>query len=1318
MRRSVPYVGSHVPSPHKKRNRKKSRTIANAPHIESRKTRLNQRLHDLLASRLPVSSHPSVEAEHGEDGETGWEDIEEVENMAVDTFHGPESQTDTVPAPMVVDGSALAEQGAPSSGGGTTSPAMNTTEDLTNKWKDLLPTLHDAYTKYLVRWVGRPLPRVADLNLASSCCSCVQRTKKILCYFQDYFQELEVSFCQCETLPQVLVTNGLFPSAPSQPHMAFSIGFLDFYRALFARSCDAITALAAALVMYYECRGYRLVNSKGMRYQDPIRRGLSQAVQWYDSLVIQLEKLVDSALASAASYVQEHQYSINIPSTAPPLNNTNAPATNARPLVAEEEDDDGLTSGQCHRILQELCPCCFGGTRWGRKFTEGGDIHVATDGNLHHRHFASAGPGDKSYDPQRILPKEFVDAVGKKIEEARSRPAKKRTPKVPDEAVDECEKSHSVTRTADKAEDVKFDDKGLMVLVCRHGVPLFFANIDTPGEQQKYCIALIEHLNTMIPSAATLSVLYDIGCVVERSVSMFDILSNSIVTQLQFMLTAMHAYGHQWACQLVHNPRLQDGLGLTDGECAERIWSALRKLIALERHSTRSRRLWLVDCFAMSVAGDRRDDLGSWIKRKDNAVYKQLIAAKQDLSTCPVSQKELREEWSKQKKEQTSSKANTPSRLKKELEKVLALHSDIEALEQRIQTTKSVLKFISEPKLALRYIHELETTQATMRDQAEHLYSTLNIGVNFPQLTGVPMVFLQTLLLAREVKLKIRRRALGVFFEMDRLDRAVGGKQAPLGTKLHQLTRKAITKRKPVLVNLIKKFNQYCETLQLLHSDRTKHIPIPRPLPMELADLRNNSDLMEDVWISSTSEPPPRWLVDSSVRKGIQSFLQLDRALEEEHRLRRESENLCQWFGNKLITIEVALRCHKYTNLTVIFEQRRLHLLQLKSEWSNRFVGESRFDSHISLAPLRATILTQNPASVVKTYLPAIVPTLDEALGLSDQQARDVADTSSFEDLTVIEETINADYDCIIDVIEMDGNETDLEEDQDCPAIKPRPRELAPTLESISTLQSKLFEGFPGLRNKEDPTLQWSIPNDLRIDFKLLQVINSYVFQPPPGTLNQTRTFHDSENQRFVLEASSIQRLHHPTDWLNDDCINTCSALLSQHFCNPKCAILSSFLFETVQGPENDDKIWRLSKRTNYWSKSVWILPIHRQDEKHWVLCSIDLNEGRILLFDSFANERRWCRDVPYIIKVIATLVNNANRQHHSLSVPMDSWMVVPSQVEKVQQNMHDCGVWILTQVASILRGFHVSGGIRDHDMCGMRKFFFDLVMNIAPSEI
>ena len=62
-----------------------------------------------------------------------------------------------------------------------------------------------------------------------------------------------------------------------------------------------------------------------------------------------------------------------------------------------------------------------------------------------------------------------------------------------------------------------FDDTGIMVLICHHNIPLFFVNIDTPGEQQKYSVALLEHLFSYLPSTATVVALYDVGCILARS---------------------------------------------------------------------------------------------------------------------------------------------------------------------------------------------------------------------------------------------------------------------------------------------------------------------------------------------------------------------------------------------------------------------------------------------------------------------------------------------------------------------------------------------------------------------------------------------------------------------------------------------------------------------------------------------------------------------------------------------------------------------------------------------------------------------------------
>lgn len=59
-----------------------------------------------------------------------------------------------------------------------------------------------------------------------------------------------------------------------------------------------------------------------------------------------------------------------------------------------------------------------------------------------------------------------------------------------------------------------------------------------------------------------------------------------------FGTAVFHAYVHEWACQIVYNPRYNTYWGLSDGEGLERLWSFLSALVAVLRTSTRLHRFW------------------------------------------------------------------------------------------------------------------------------------------------------------------------------------------------------------------------------------------------------------------------------------------------------------------------------------------------------------------------------------------------------------------------------------------------------------------------------------------------------------------------------------------------------------------------------------------------------------------------------------------------------------------------------------------------------------------------------------------------------
>ncbi|KAK0496591.1 hypothetical protein EDD18DRAFT_1074146, partial [Armillaria luteobubalina] len=72
----------------------------------------------------------------------------------------------------------------------------------------------------------------------------------------------------------------------------------------------------------------------------------------------------------------------------------------------------------------------------------------------------------------------------------------------------------------EKTHGGQYNDTGLATLVCCHDIPLFLANVDTASEQQKYAIALVDHLTSHLPPTASIAVLYNIGCVMNHSMNL------------------------------------------------------------------------------------------------------------------------------------------------------------------------------------------------------------------------------------------------------------------------------------------------------------------------------------------------------------------------------------------------------------------------------------------------------------------------------------------------------------------------------------------------------------------------------------------------------------------------------------------------------------------------------------------------------------------------------------------------------------------------------------------------------------------------------
>ncbi|KAI6031038.1 hypothetical protein EDC04DRAFT_2868959 [Pisolithus marmoratus] len=1007
---------------------------------------------------------------------------------------------------------------------------------LCESWHAVIQTMIEPFIKYTTATLGKPLPL---LHSPLSSCNAQCREQKVTNLL-----------CDCSTLPQTLISHGLFPTAPSQPRMAVSVELLSFYHVLFERSCDAINALAATLSTYYGRRGFRMTNQKGTTVKDPFRRGLSQAAQWYAILQVEVEKQVDSIL-------QRCQRLVKPPAV---VSHSHHPPSSSLPPATEQEP----LSHTCADILIQRCPACFSSVLFGTSLDKGGDIHVAMDGNFHHRHRCSAGDSPSFYKPSYFLPK-----------------AERTKSIVPDEAIDQCEASYeAMDGQKQKASMDGFDNTGLMALIY------------TPGEQQKYSVTLIDHLFSLLPPQANIVVLYDVGCVLARSLCQFDIFDQAIMSRLRFATTAMHAYGHEWACQLIYNPCLITGLGLSDGEGTERLWSRFIKLIGIEHVSSRQCHIWLLDQHAAAIGYGLRTDLGDWARRcLKKGVCEQGSAAQEVLDNSGVSIAELQEQWANQRA------------LKKELDTVLSLQAELDTTTKVIQVARATIERGNVSPGILDALASMECSHARLITKAEALYSSLNVHEQFPELTNVSLDFMH-------LKINICKQAISSFFEWDILDRAVGGKDKPLGTKLRQQTHKAIVKRQPVLMAAIRKYNTYCEQLSQLY-DPSWAIPLPSSLPTKLVDLRNDVSLMEDVWITPSPGETPRWLEDADVRDGIQALLKRERCLEEQHRLSLEADNI----------------------------QRLEAILELQERWPTVLCSPSHYSHQAQVSIQLANAITGASLPPLSWLSPVVV-----------------------------------------------DNHTNSAEDEDMWGVTDL---LGPDLPDLCLEPEQIaLSDVLGVGCLDDQ-------DDLELEAETLSQVS------------------------FKWEIPSVRILMSPTARLNDTCINGCATLLYSAFrpTAASCTILSTHDLPCIRFNAKDDVLWHNLSWTQFWEKPIWILPIHRSlPMGHWVLCTIKFHSRQLFLFDSLAQQKPWRND----IKLICHLSSMATQRLGTARQDQGDWTAYPVSVsldkvalEPSQTNSHDCGVWVLVQMAAILRGYEVTG-IREHDINHFRHFLYVLIHRVA----
>jgi hypothetical protein len=105
--------------------------------------------------------------------------------------------------------------------------------------------------------------------------------------------------------------------------------------------------------------------------------------------------------------------------------------------------------------------------------------------------------------------------------------------------------------------------------------------------------------------------------------------------------------------------------------------------------------------------------------------------------------------------------------------------------------------------------------------------------------------------------------------------------------KLNNHVANSVKHREPAIQRLVKSYNAMCTQMRQL-APRRAYLPCP----LDMSGLYK-MDVDDVIWHDAglgeeTDGDLPRWMCDENVRKGIKCLLELDRCIEEEHRLQRE----------------------------------------------------------------------------------------------------------------------------------------------------------------------------------------------------------------------------------------------------------------------------------------------------------------------------------------------------------------------------------------------------------------------------------------------
>jgi hypothetical protein len=194
------------------------------------------------------------------------------------------------------------------------------------------------------------------------------------------------------------------------------------------------------------------------------------------------------------------------------------------------------------------------------------------------------------------------------------------------------------------------DETAVFGYCCRHEFPHKFISLKH-GERLAYAVWVLNRIlsdkEQLKENNSIVYVMYDVACTLFKhlkSIGRFEILEN-----INLCLPTFHSYGHKVSCQIIFGPRRCKGIGLSDGETMERLWSYLRRYSRMTKEMRPSHRIDVLTSALVYYGILRKENLGSLIlTRWDRALKSKSLAEEslqEKMANIGISNFETIEEW-------------------------------------------------------------------------------------------------------------------------------------------------------------------------------------------------------------------------------------------------------------------------------------------------------------------------------------------------------------------------------------------------------------------------------------------------------------------------------------------------------------------------------------------------------------------------------------------------------------------------------------------------------------------------------------------------